>query len=109
MKTIRELIEKEKRVWFYLDSEETSAAFMKQAEQEGFSFGDGVPPTQKTGPHYLVGAHDDMLLGFLSVTIWCMSFMTKEKTNGVPLRVDYRKYRSGEADYSCHKPHFERI
>ena len=105
MRTIKELIDREKKVWFYLDSEETSNAFLEDAEAEGFSFGDGIPPTEKKGVHYVIAAHEDMLLGFLSITIWCLSFMYRGKKNGVPLRVDYRRYRSEEEDYICREPH----
>ena len=40
MRTIRELVEKEKTAWMYLESEEVCKAFYKQAHEEGFYFGD---------------------------------------------------------------------
>ena len=40
MRTIKELVEKEKIVWMYLESEEVCKVFYKQAHEEGFYFGD---------------------------------------------------------------------
>ena len=48
IKTINELSQLDGRVYVYLPSEALAAQFMQQAETEGFSFGDGVKPTERT-------------------------------------------------------------
>ena len=46
-KTIRELSEMNERVYFYLRTPELGERFLRQAEQEGFTFGDGEKPTAR--------------------------------------------------------------
>lgn len=47
IKTITELSQLDGRVYVYLPTEALAAQFMQQAEAEGFSFGDGVKPTER--------------------------------------------------------------
>ena len=47
MKTIKELANKGERVYVHLKDEETAMSFLHQAESEGFTFGDGVSPTDR--------------------------------------------------------------
>ena len=47
MKTIKELASTGERVYVYLKDEETAMSFLHQAESEGFTFGDGVNPTDR--------------------------------------------------------------
>lgn len=47
IKTIKELAEKNGKVYVCLASEEIAKKFLTLAEQEGFTFGDGAKPTQK--------------------------------------------------------------
>lgn len=46
-KTIRELSQMNGRVYFYLRTPELGERFLRQAEQEGFTFGDGEKPTAR--------------------------------------------------------------
>lgn len=48
IKTITELSQLDGRVYVYLPTEALAAQFMQQAETEGFSFGDGIKPTERT-------------------------------------------------------------
>ena len=44
MKTIKEFASMGERVYVHLKDEETAMSFLRQAESEGFTFGDGVSP-----------------------------------------------------------------
>ena len=47
MKTIKELASMGERVYVHLKDEETAMRFLHQAESEGFTFDDGVSPTDR--------------------------------------------------------------
>lgn len=47
MKTIKELASMGEHVYVHLKDEETAQRFLRQAESEGFTFGDGVNPTDR--------------------------------------------------------------
>ncbi len=47
MQSITELSKLDGRVYVYLSSDEIGEAFLQQAEKEGFTFCDGVKPTQR--------------------------------------------------------------
>ena len=47
MKTIKELANMGERVYVHLKDEETAQRFLRDAEAEGFTFGDGVRPTER--------------------------------------------------------------
>ena len=47
MKTIKELANMGERVYVHLNDEETAMRFLRQAESEGFTFGDGMKPTER--------------------------------------------------------------
>lgn len=47
MKTIKSLINTNKKVYVKMSSDEICKAFFAQAENEGFLFGDGAKPTAK--------------------------------------------------------------
>ena len=47
MKTIKSLVNTNKKVYVKMSSDEIWKAFFAQAEREGFIFGDGIKPTKK--------------------------------------------------------------
>ena len=47
MKTIKELANMGERVYVHLKDDETAMSFLRQAESEGFTFGDGMKPTER--------------------------------------------------------------
>ena len=65
MKTIKELSNLGERVYVHLKDEETAMRFLKQAESEAFTFGDGVNPTNR---HWsdLYSIHPDGTLNYVS-------------------------------------------
>lgn len=64
MKTIKELASMGERVYIYLKDEETARRFLRDAEAEGFTFGDGVRPTER---HWsdLYAIHPDGTLNYV--------------------------------------------
>ena len=64
MKTIKELASMGERVYVYLKDEENARRFLRQAESEGFTFGDGVKPTDR---HWsdLYAIHPDGTLNYV--------------------------------------------
>lgn len=49
MRTVSELLNQNGRVYVYLSSEEVCNRFLQDAEKEGFTFCDGVTPTERKG------------------------------------------------------------
>ncbi|MBQ3264342.1 MAG: hypothetical protein IJH07_01060 [Ruminococcus sp.] len=66
MKTIKELASMGERVYVYLKDKETAQRFLRDAEAEGFTFGDGVHPTER---HWsdLYAIHSDGTLNYVDV------------------------------------------
>ena len=64
MKTIKELANMGERVYVHLKDEETAQRFLRDAEAEGFTFGDGVRPTER---HWsdLYAIHQDGTMNFV--------------------------------------------
>ena len=64
MKTIKELASMGERVYVHLKDEKTTMSFLRQAESEGFTFGDGVSPTDR---HWsdLYAIHPDGTLNYV--------------------------------------------
>lgn len=65
MKTIKELANMGERVYVHLNDEETAMRFLRQAESEGFTFGDGVSPNDR---HWsdLYAIHPDSTMNYVS-------------------------------------------
>ena len=91
-KTIRELTELNGRVYVYLADETTGRQFLEQAEREGFTFGDGVKPTQR---HWsdLMAVNDDGTINYVG-TNGRIAWSSGVKTVGgeALIRADYRRY-----------------
>ena len=67
MKTIKELANMGEHVYVHLKDEETAMSFLRQAESEGFTFGDGVCPTDR---HWsdLYAIHPDGTLNYVGAS-----------------------------------------
>ena len=64
MKTIKELANMGERVYVHLKDEETAQRFLREAEAEGFTFGDGVHPTERLWSD-LYAIHPDGTLNYV--------------------------------------------
>ena len=95
MKTIKNLVEKtDKRVYVYLSDKQTVSDFIFDAENEGYTFCDGVK-ISKREPDEFYAVNKDNTVNFIN-SIGRMAFGAKSANI---LRVDYKKYRNGESDY----------
>lgn len=94
MRTIRELIKEEKKVYIYLRNKATEYRFISDAEREGITFGDGVKPTERPIDD-IMALHDDGTICFLG---WAgrMAYHYNQKNIK---RIDYEKYIEGLEDY----------
>ena len=84
MKTIKELASMGERVYVHMKDQATAMRFLQQAEGEGFTFGDGVHPTER---HWsdLYAIHPDGTLNY-SNTIGRIEYASG--SNDV-VRIDY--------------------
>lgn len=65
MKSIKELVMKETRpVYVHTPSKASARDFLKQAEKEGFLFGDGKLPTKKPLDDYYA-LHQDLTMNYI--------------------------------------------
>lgn len=100
MRTIRELLQNEEKIWLYIDSAELWQEFLELAKDCRF----GEQPCEKWKFGHVIAVHSSGEMGHVPVFIWCMSFSNKE---GVPVKYDLRKIIDGEEDRSCLSPHFK--
>ena len=93
-KTIRELAELNGRVYVYLADETTGKQFLAQAEQEGFSFRDGVKPTKRQWEEIMAVNHDGTInyVGTNGRRAWISG--AKAVANEELIRVDFQKLLS---------------
>ena len=93
-KTIRELAELNGRVYVYLADETTGKQFLAQAEQEGFSFRDGVKPTKRQWEEIMAVNHDGTInyVGTNGRLAWISG--AKAVANEELIRVDFQKLLS---------------
>ena len=94
MRTVSNLLNLEGRVYVYLKSENIVNLFLKNAEAEGFTFGDGVKPTGRDHSD-IYALHDDWTINFVGF----VSHMAFHSPAEQFIRVDYGKYLSSSEDY----------
>ena len=99
MRTIKELISNEKKVYILLKSKAIQYRFMSDAEREGITYGDNVKPTERP-------VDDIMALqanGTICFLGWAGRVCYHYATQNNIIRVDYEKYISGDADFMITK------
>ncbi len=94
MRTIRNLINTEKRVYIVLKTKAIQYRFMSDAEREGITYGDGALPTERMVDG-IMSLHVDGTICFLGWAGRMLDHCDKEKR----IRVDYEKYIDGAEDY----------
>lgn len=102
MRSIKELTENQEiRVYVYLKDDETGKAFLKQAEAEGFTYGDGARPTERQYAE-VMAINGDGTINFVGAN-GRIAFGLGAPVGGRKLlRVDYAKYAAGASDYLYH-------
>lgn len=98
MRTVSNLLNLDGMIYVYLASPNLSALLMKNAEAEGFTFGDGVKLTER-GVADIMALKSDWTINYVG---WAghMAFRYSDDVVGDPIiRVDYGKYISGSDNY----------
>ena len=83
-----------RHIFIYCRGRNTAAIFLADAEAEGFTFGDGVKPTEKEYDG-LFALHEDLTISY---TGWAGHVLFRKAAGNV-IRIDYGRYIAGEADY----------
>ena len=94
MRTIRELIGKEEKVYILLRNKPIRYRFMADAAMEGITYGDGIPVTDREVED-IMALQSDGTVCFLG---WA-GHMCYQHSEGSVLRIDYERYISGAEDY----------
>ncbi|MBQ4568480.1 MAG: hypothetical protein IJA62_00235 [Ruminococcus sp.] len=94
MRTIRELINKDRKVYIFLRTKAMEYRFMSDAQREGITYSDGVEATERAVDD-IMALRADGTICFLG---WAGRMCCHYSKSGV-LRIDYEKYISGEKDY----------
>lgn len=98
MRTVRELLNVDGKVYVYVPTVAIMERFLMDAEKEGFTFGDGVKPTQRSG-NDLYALNPDYTVNHVGF-VGHMAFRNPKNVAGKQLvRIDYEKYVMGRDDY----------
>ena len=95
MRTIRELINKEKKVYIVLRTKAMQYRFMSDADREGITFGDGVKATERIAGDIMALLPD----GHICFVGWVGRLCFKQGGDSV-VRVDYEKFIDGKDIYT---------
>lgn len=102
MRNVTELSKLNGKVYVYLKDEMIARRFLQDAENEGFTFGDGEKPTARPGNNlYVVNRN-----WTISHVGWAghMAFQSAKYVGEQELiRVDYERYLSEEEDFIINK------
>ena len=94
MRTIRQLINSEKKVYIFLRKKAIQSRFMWDAEHEGSTFGDKVKPTERKADD-IMALNADGTICFLG---WA-GRMCYHYGGDTAIRIDYEKYIDGAQNY----------
>ena len=97
MRTIRELVGKEEKVYILLRNKPICYRFMADAAMEGITYGDGTPATDREVEDIMALTPDGTIC-FLGWAGRMCYRLRKEHT----LRIDYEKFITGAEDYLIH-------
>ena len=102
MRTIREMLGNDEKVWVYLNSEDTRKQFVNMAVAEGSHFGD--LPVESWTFGYVIAIHSNGDMGHLPLFVWCRSFSADVES--CPRKVDFQHFVNEDENYLCTKSHF---
>lgn len=99
MNTIKELSNREGRVYVYLVNQTVGVQFLQQAEAEGFTFCDGAKPLEREYEE-IMAVNKDGTLNFVGTNGRIAFGSGTELIGGKKLiRIDGEKYLSGADDF----------
>ena len=107
MRNVLELLALNHRAYVYTSSPTVRQRFVHDLESEGFTFGDGVKPSERDLGG-IMAVNPDMTINFVNF-VGTMHFGSmnkeqwrytgKEPKNDTIVRVDYARFLSGAEDY----------
>ena len=98
MRTIKHLIENNKKVYVLLNGRAIGYRFLSDAEREGFRFGDGVKPSKRE-PGDIMALVSKTEICYVG---WAGRMCYHNDPNAI--RVDYEKYIDGAENYTLSLP-----
>lgn len=102
MRTIREMLGTDEKVWAYINSANTWKEFSSMAVAEGFHFGELLVERWAFSYVFVIPSNGDM--GHLPLFIWCRSFSAD--VENCPKKGDFKRFITNEEDCSCNESHF---
>lgn len=94
MKTITDLSKLDGRVYVYLNSDELARTFLENAEAEGFTFGDGILPTERQVSN-IFALNSNSTINYVGIN-GHIAFQAADEVAGRQLiRIDYEKFING--------------
>ena len=99
-RTIRNLTGQGKKVYVFIGSEKVCREFLTLAENEGFTFGDGIKLTEKHSSD-VFAVSDDGTISYVGIVGRTAIGSKVKETGGKEIvKVDFDKYISGDDDYN---------
>ncbi len=98
-RTVKNLSEMNGRVYVYISDKETGKAFLQAAESEGFTFGDGIAPAKRDYAEIMAVNHNGTINYVGAMGRMAFGSGTETVNGEKLLRIDYKKYVSGEEEY----------
>ena len=78
------------RIYVYLETEDVGKQFLQDAENEGFTFCDGIKPTART-PANIMAVNQDNTINYVGF-VGHIAFQTASNIDNKPLvKIDYRE------------------
>lgn len=98
MRTVENLMKMDGRVFVYLSNNVVRQQFLENAESEGFTFGNGVRPTEGRYSDIYVVDTDRTLHHPGAIGHYAFHY-PKRYVSAKMIRIDYEKYVSDQDDY----------
>jgi len=98
MRTIKELRDTGKKIYFFLANEQIGKEFLADVENEGYTFGDGVNPTERTWDDIMALTEKDELCYVGWAGRICFHYNPEHV-----IRIDYQRYKRGDTYYLFNK------
>ena len=110
MRSIQDLLKEGKKIWVYLNDQETQRRFVEDINQLGARYLDGSQVT-KGNCSPIMAVHPDLTIAHLMILIWNASFtptFQEHYAGGTTeiIKVDYAAFVPGKPDYLCGKSEF---
>lgn len=99
MRSVTELSKLRGKVYVFLKNEVVAGKFLRDAETEGFTFGDGVKPTSRPGNNLYV-VNKDWTISHVGLAGHIAFKSAKTIGDQKLIRIDYEKYLLAEDAFS---------